>query len=171
MQSLDVISFNLWQILIALLNLLVLYWLIKKFLYAPVQKMLDKRQEELNSKYDAAEKAKTQAEQDEKYWHNKIESANSEADEILKKASENANRRSDKIIDKAKAEAEDIIRQAQTDAELEHKKAKEEIKREIVDVSAALAEKMLSREINIEDHRSIIDYAIDEIGDDNGTNE
>lgn len=171
MQSLDVISVNLWQILISLANLLILFLLIKKFLYAPVQKMLDKRQAELNSKYDEAREAKSKAEQDEKYWHDKMESANSEADEILKKASENANRRSNKIIDTAKGEAEDILRQAQTDAELERKKATEGIKREIVDISAALAEKMLSREINIEDHRSMIDYVIDEIGEDNGTNE
>ncbi len=171
MQSLDVISVNLWQILISLANLLILFLLIKKFLYAPVQKMLDKRQEELNNKYDEAQEAKNKAEQDEKYWHEKMESANSEADAILKKASENANRRSNKIIDTAKGEAEDIIRQAQTDAELERKRATEDIKREIVDISAALAEKMLSREIDIEDHRSMINDVIDEIGEDNDTNE
>ncbi len=33
MQSLDVISVNLWQILISLCNLLILYLILKQFLY------------------------------------------------------------------------------------------------------------------------------------------
>ena len=41
----------------------------------------------------------------------------------------------------------------------------EEIKREIVDVSAAIAEKMLEREVNAEDHRAMIDSFIETVGE------
>ena len=74
MKSLDVISVNLWQILISLANLLILFLLVKKFLYAPVQKMLDKRENALKEKYDEAELSREKAMQDEKYWHDKMES-------------------------------------------------------------------------------------------------
>ena len=42
MQSLDVISVNIWQIVISLANLALLFLLLKKFLYQPVKRMLAK---------------------------------------------------------------------------------------------------------------------------------
>ena len=44
MPTLDVISVNIWSILISLCNLLILFFIIKKFLYKPVRKMLAERQ-------------------------------------------------------------------------------------------------------------------------------
>lgn len=166
MQSLDVISVNLWQILISLANLLILFLIIKKFLFGPVKKMLAKRQEELDGQYRAAEEAKTRAREDELFWNEKKAGAEAEADDILSRATENARLREEKILEDAKTSAEGIIRQAEAEAELERRKAEESIKREIVDVSAVLTEKLLNREIKMEDHRSMIDSVIDTIGDD-----
>lgn len=166
MQSLDVISVNLWQILISLANLLILFLIIKKFLFGPVKKMLAKRQEELDSRYRAADEAKNRAREDELFWNEKKSGAQAEADDILNRATENARLREEKILEDAKASAEGIIRQAEAAADLERRKAEESIKREIVDVSAVLTEKLLNREIKMEDHRSMIDSVIDTIGDD-----
>lgn len=171
MQSLDVISVNLWQILISLANLLILFLIIKKFLFGPVKKMLAKRQEELDSRYRAAEEAKVRAEADEKYWNEKKSGAEAAADEILNRATENARLREEKILEDAKASAEGIVRQAEAQADLERRKAEDSIKREIVDVSTALTEKLLSREIKLEDHRSMIDSVIDTIGEEDHANE
>ena len=171
MQSLDVISVNLWQILISIANLLILFFLIKKFLYKPVQKMLASRQADLDKLYRAADEAKEKAEESKSYWKEKQDSADAEADAIMQKATDSAKWRSEKILDEAKDKAEGIIRQAETEAMLERKKATEGIKREIVTVSATLTEKLLSREINMEDHRSMIDSVIETIGDDNDANE
>lgn len=166
MQSLDVISVNLWQIIISLLNLLILFLIIKKFLFKPVQKMLANRQEELNNKYKAADDAVKRANMDEQYWKEKKERVEAEADSIIQSATDTAKKRSEKIVDEAKEKAEGIVRSARTEAELELEKAEDTIKREIVDVSAQLAQKILSREINIDDHRSMIDSVIESIGDD-----
>lgn len=167
MQSLDVISVNLWQILISLANLTLLFLIIKKFLFKPVHKMLAKRQADLDERYQAAEEAKANALRDKTYWDEKRQSANAEADAIMQSATEKAKLRSERMLEDAKDKADGIIRQANAEAELELKKAEESIKREIVDVSAALTEKLISREIKLEDHRSIIDSVIETIGDDN----
>lgn len=167
MQSLDIISVNLWQILISLANLTLLFLIIKKFLFKPVNKMLEKRQAALDEQYAAADDAKKSAEQKEQYWKEKIGTAEAEADAIMQDATEKAKFRSEKMLEEAKDRADGIIRQANAEAELERKKATEGIKREIVDVSAVLTEKLISREINMEDHRSIIDSVIETIGDDN----
>ena len=42
-QTLDVISINLWQILISLANLLLIFLILKKLLWKPVQKVMEIR--------------------------------------------------------------------------------------------------------------------------------
>ncbi len=167
MQTLDVISANLWQILISLGNLCLLFWLIKKFLYKPVKSILAKRQSELEEHYAAAENAEAEARSSRESWEEKLAGADAEADAILKKATENATYRGEQIVADAKEQADSIVRIAKTEAELERRKASEGIKREIVDLSGALTEKLLEREIKTEDHRKLIDSFIEDIGDGN----
>lgn len=165
MQTLEVISVNLWQILISLLNLLILFLLFKKFLFGPVKKMLAKRQTELDARYDAADKAVRAAQENKLLWDEKIGNAKSESEDIIKKAQDSAKRQGDAIVTKAKEQAEGIVRQAELQAELEMKKAHEDIKGELADLSTTLAEKILEREINADDHRGLIESFIEKIGD------
>ena len=64
----------------------------------------------------------------------------------------NAGRRGDRIVADARSKAEQIVRQGETEAAMEMKKAQESIRREITDVSAAMAEKLLQ---TIEDCHAI----------------
>lgn len=165
MQTLDVISVNIWQILISLVNLFLLFIIIKKFLYKPVKKVMAQRQSQIDEQYSAAAKAEAEANESRKRYEQQLSGANDKADEILKNATENARYREEKIIADAKLRADSIIRAAETEADLERKKAADGIKREIVEVSGALTEKMLEREINTDDHRALIDSFIEEIGE------
>ena len=167
MQNLDVISVNLWQILISLLNLLLLFLVIKRFLFRPVKKVLDQRQQELDGQYAAAAEAELKANENRANWESKLSQAEAEADAIMQSATEQAKRRGETIVAEAKARAEGIVRTAQNEAEVERQKATDGMKREIVEVSGAIAEKMLEREINVEDHRALIDSFIEKIGDSN----
>ncbi len=166
MQSLDVISVNLWDIVISLLNLIILFIIVKKFLFKPVNNMIAKRQAEVDKVYSDAHEAKKEADADREAWDEKMKTANDEAQGLIDRAQDTARRREERIVAEAKDKAESIIRQAETQAELERKKAKDDIKKEIVEVSTTLAGKMLEREINVSDHRSLISSVIDEIGND-----
>ena len=166
MQTLEVISVNLWQILISLTNLLILYLLFKKFLFGPVNSMLAKRQSEIDARYDAADKAVQAAQEDKLLWDEKIGTVKAESDDIIRKAQDSAKRQGESIVTKAKEQADGIIRQAEAQAELEMKKAHEDIKNEIADISTALAEKILEREVNSDDHRDLIESFIEKIGED-----
>ena len=166
MQTLEVISVNLWQILISLTNLLILFLLFKKFLFGPVNSMLAKRQSEIDARYDAADKAVQAAQEDKLLWDEKIGTVKAESDDIIRKAQESAKRQGESIVTKAKEQADGIIRQAEAQAELEMKKAHEDIKNEIADISTALAEKILEREVNSDDHRDLIESFIEKIGED-----
>ena len=57
MQTQDIISVNVWQILISLCNLAILFLILKKFLYQPVKKALARRQADLDAQYAKADEA------------------------------------------------------------------------------------------------------------------
>lgn len=167
MQNLDVISVNLWQILISLANLVLLFLIVKRFLFKPVKRILAERRREIEGQYDAATQAQTEADNNRREWEATMSTARLQADGILQTATEQAKFRGDAMVDEARQKADSIIRMAQTEAELERKKAELDIKREIVELSGALTEKMLAREINTDDHQALIDSFLDELGDGN----
>ena len=165
MQTLDIISINIWQTLISLANLLIMFLLVKKFLYKPVKNMLEKRQETIDGKYSEAEEARNKALLDKKSYEEKLSGAKKEADSLIQSAVDIAHSREDEILSEAKQKADGIIRQAEVNAALELKKAEDGIKKEIVSVSSMLTEKMLEREVNSEDHKKLIDSFIEGIGE------
>lgn len=167
MQTLDIISVNLWQILISLLNLVILFLILRHFLFKPVKKVMAERQKEIDQRYDAADHAEAQANERLNKYEAQLADAGARADAIIQNAEENAKHHAGKLVAEAQERADGIIRAAQNEAELEKKKAADTIKQEIVEVSGALTEKMLEREINVDDHRSLIDSFIEKLGDDN----
>lgn len=167
MQSLDVISVNIWQMMASLANLLLIFLLVKKFLYKPVKKMLEARQNTIQGDYDAAKDAKEQADADRKAYEEKLKTAKNEAENVIKSAVDIASEREKEIIAEAREKADGIVRQAENDAALERKKAEDSIRKEIVEVSSLLTEKMLEREVSEADHQHFIDSFIESIGDGN----
>ena len=169
MQSLDVISVNLWDILLALCNLVLIFWIVKKFFYAPVMKTLAARKASIDKDYESAREAKEQAARDKARYEEQLESAKDEADVILKNAVSVAGAREKEILEEARRQADGIVREAKAEAVLAHKKAEDAIKNEIVEVSSLLTEKVLGREVTAEDHRKFIDSFVEGIGEGDGT--
>ena len=167
MQSSEVISVNIWQIIISLLNLLILFLIFKKLLFAPVKKVLADRQKLIDDRFENAKKAQKSADEAKKTYEAKLSSADDEAKNIIKSARTQAQKKGDKIIVGAKEKADDILRHAKADAELEKRKAQSDIRHEITEVSALLTEKLLERELNTADHRNYIDSFIEKIGENN----
>lgn len=157
MQNLSVISVNIWQILISMVNLLILTLIIKKFLYKPVKKMMDARRAAIDEDYAQAKTAREEAEQTRQNYEEAMAAAKMTGDQIIADANRTAEFRSNEIVAEARERASEIRRQAEADAVLERKKAEDEMKHEIANVSAQLTGKLLQREINEEDHRNLID--------------
>jgi len=170
MFNLDVISVNIWQILASLANLLILTWILKRFLFKPVKKILDARRAAIDADYAQAAAAKAEAEEDRLNYEAAMAAAQQTSDQIISEATRTAEHRGSEIVAEAREKATDIRRQAEADALLERKKAEDDMKREIADVSTRLTGKLLQREINEEDHRALIDSFLQEIGTENDNN-
>ena len=164
-QTLDIISVNFWNILVSLLNLVVLFLLVKHFLFKPVRRVFAERQAAIDHQYAAAKEAEDTAIAHREAWQEKLKSADAQADAIINDATTVAKHRAGQIVEEATERADSIVREAKSEAELERKKAQEGIRREIVDTATSLAEKMLEREVNAEDHRGLIDAFIGQVGE------
>ena len=171
MQSQDIINVNIWLILISLCNLVILFFILKKFLFKPVKKILSDRQAEYDAKFAEAEDKLAEANEVKEHLEQKYALADDEVDRIIKEAKDNAQRRGDSIVSEAKDKAGIIVRNAEAEADLRKRKAAESIKDEIADVSVEIAEKIIGREVSEEDHRRLMSDFIDKIGEDDGADQ
>ena len=163
MQSLSIISVNIWQILISFANLAILTWIIKKFLFQRVKKVVDERRENIDASYARASEAEAEAEENRKNYAAAMTAVKQTTDQMIAQAARDAEHRGAEIENAARERAQEIRRQAEADAQLEKKKAEEDIRREIADVSAQLTGKLLEREITPEDHRELIDSFLQDL--------
>ncbi len=139
-QTLDVISVNIWNILISLANLVIMYLIVKKFLFKPVCKILDERKTAVNKVYSDAEKARMSAEAYKTEYESRLSEAHNEAGEIIRSANERAHAASDEILNEASRKASAMLKKADEDIAFEKKKAINDIKNEISGISLDIAE-------------------------------
>ncbi len=161
----EFISIAPWTIIFQICNLLILFLLIKKFLFKRVMAVLDKRQQEIDGIYDAAGRDREDAAQMKQEYTQRMSSARDEADRLVRNAVDTAQRRGDAIVEEAKSEAAHLMQKAETEIEQEKKKAYSELMGEISGMAADLAGRMVEREINADDHRELVDEFIRNAGE------
>lgn len=164
-QSLEIISVNLWQILISLANLLILFLILKKFLFAPVQKALAAREEQVHKVYGDAEESRAEAERMKKEYETRLTGAREEADEIVRGATQTARRRSDAILQEAAGQASHMKQKAEEEIAQEKQKMLADVRGEISDLAVSIASKVMEREIRVEDQEGFVDDFIRNVGE------
>ena len=159
------VGVNFWTMIFAWINLLILYFVLKKILFKPVKNMIDSRQKEVDDMYSDAETAKTEAAQLKADYEEKLEKANEESEEILKRAVRRAQLREEEILKSADEEARRSLERAAEQAELEKKRVLNEVKNEVSDMAIGIAAAVIERDVSAEEHRELIDDFIRNIGD------
>lgn len=159
------LSIDTGTILFTLLNTLILFLGLKHFLFKPVQKILAERQEAVDQSLKDAEDARTRAEEAELEYKEKLTAAQEESAELVRTATRRAQQRSDEIIAGAKADAASIRQQNEDELMRERRRAQIELRSEVAGLAVSVAEKVVEREINPEDHARLIDEFIESVGD------
>ena len=159
------IGINFWTALFVLLNTTVLYLVLRKFLFVPVMNMIQARQEEIDTMYMEADNAKQGALALEAEYKEKLSQAAVTGERMVKEAMERGHSREEEILRQANEEASAIMAKASADIALEKKKALNDAKDEISDIAMAIAEKVVGRELNGEDHADLVNSFIDQLGE------
>ncbi len=147
-----------------LCNLFIQLLLIKRFLFKPIREMLEKRKAAADAAIVDAERAKQEALDMKNSYETSIQSAKSEAGEIIANATKNAASKSDAILREASEQVVAMKAKAEQDIAQERRKAVNEIKDEIGSMAMEIAGKVIGREINEKDHAKLIDEFINNVG-------
>lgn len=158
-------SIDLTTILGTIINTLILFLVLRHFLFDKVNAVLDSRKTEVAKTYEDADAALNNAKQLESEYTEKLSAAKEESAEIVKNATKKAQSRSEEIIADAKDEARGIVDKANADIEKEKKRAVNQIKDEISDMALSIASRVVSKEIDGKTHEKLIESFIDEIGE------
>lgn len=150
--------------LVVLLSVLVLYLMYRKFLYTPVNNLLQARKGRIASEINGAKALKEEAEHLRIQQEEILEQAKIEAQEAIENAKMFGERMKESILEDAKKSARDIITKASSDAEREKRIAMEEVKKQSVELAVLIASKILEENISLEKHNMLISDFIDEVG-------
>ncbi len=165
MEVKEFISIDAWTIIFQICNLLILFALIRKFLWKRVMAVLEARQKEINGIYDAAGKDRDEAAQMKQEYTARMAGAREEADKLVRNAVDTAHNRGDAIVKEAQAEAAHMKQKAENEIEQEKRKAYSELMGEISGMAADIAGRMVEREINPDDHRELVEEFIKSAGE------
>ncbi len=146
-----------------ILNIVILFIIVKTFVYKPVKKFLDDRRAKVNEETSKAQKILDEA-------NDLLKSK----DTILEETRKNAEIEAQKTFEEAKNNADIIIAEAKKNAKTIEEKTAEELKsqrenmlhsskNEIAELAVNIAERILERETNKEDTEKIIDGFFNEV--------
>ena len=158
------VGVNFWTMIFAWCNLLVLYLFLRKILFKPVKNMIDSRQKEIDDMYAEAEKNRGDAAVMKADYEEKLNRANEESEEILKKAVRRAQLREEEILHDANDKAARVIKRAEEQIELEKKRMVNEIKNEVSEMAIDIAGAVIERDVSREEHEALIDEFIRTMG-------
>ena len=154
-----------WTFIAQICNLFIQIYLIKRFLFKPVNKILEERRALANAEIDSAVKEKTEAIAMKTEYEQNMAEAKTKANEILVSAQKTASIQSEEILREANAQATAIKAKAESDIAQEKRKAVNEIKDEIGGMAMEIAGKVIEREIKENDHKKLIDDFIVNVGE------
>lgn len=148
---------DIWNLIFTWCNLLILFLLVRHFLFKPVQKILNQRDAEVKDMYQKAEEAETNAKAMEAEYSEKLRDAKNEASRIMQEATKSARERSDEIVNEAQAKAAGMLTKAEAQIIQERKTAVSEIQSQVADMAVAIAEKVIEKEIDPKTHAKLVE--------------
>ncbi|MBQ7725908.1 MAG: F0F1 ATP synthase subunit B [Clostridia bacterium] len=143
------------DLLINIINIVILFVIVRALVYKPVKKFLEDRKERIAKEQEDAASGKAEAEQLRQKYEALLAQGREEKAALLKEAEKTAKETAAHIVATAEGRAEETIRQARETAQKEHDKALSSLEGEITELAFSLSEKMLAHEANDEDDRRI----------------
>lgn len=146
-----------------IVTFLLLVFVLAKFAWKPLLKMLQDREDMVRSSLEDAEKAKSELERLNEESEAIMAKARSEAQSILADGKAAAEKVKDDIIAKSKEQANKIREDAGNQIQVEKDKAISEIKKEVVNLTLSVAEKLIRKNLSDADNKSLIEESLKKV--------
>ncbi len=160
----ELLGVNPWTAAFTLANTIALFLVMKKFLFKPVMKIIEDRQQEIDDMYTQAGQAKESAAALETEYKQKLSQATQTGEQIVKEATARGQARQEEIIRQANEAADAIRNKAEADIAREKKKALNDAKDELAGLAVDIAGKVVGHSLTNHDQAVLVDRFIEELG-------
>ena len=147
----------IWTIVCFLIALFVL----KRFAFGPVQKMIDDRRDRIAKAIDEADNARAEARVLLEQHRALIGQAKSESAEILSDARKVADAQLARVREEAEADRQRRLEETRKQIEAETVRALDQIRGEVADLTVEATQRVVGKVLNAADQRRLIDEAIE----------
>ena len=147
-----------------ILTFLILVALLARFAWRPLLEALERRQATIAQALDDAQRARQELERLHRESAQIMVQARAEAESMLARSRSDAEALREELKQKARAEAAGIVKNAERQIQLETARAVQQIRHEAVDLSVAIASKILRRQVTREDNEALIQEALKQVG-------
>lgn len=141
----------------------VLVAVLGKYAWAPILKGLREREEKIRREIADAEAARAKADQTLKEYDARLASAEQQVRDMLAKATNDAQLVATNVRMQAQKDAEEIKDRATRDIEQARKSAVADVHRQAAELSTAIAEKILRRNLNADDQRELVNSSLEQL--------
>jgi F-type H+-transporting ATPase subunit b len=156
------LQINLFWIIVAALNFLILFVILATVAFGPLRRILDERRERIEQGLRDAEQARRDRESAEAERLAALAEARKEANDILARSQKVAQESRDADIAATKAELERLRESASADIDAEKKRAIAEIRGEVADLALRAAGKVIGETMTDDRQRRLVDQFLDE---------
>jgi len=146
-----------------ILTFLVLVGLLAKFAWRPLLEALERRQATIARALDDAKLARQELERLQKESAEMMRQARVEAEGIIARSRTDAEVLREELKQRSRAEAAAIVKNAEQQIQLETARAIQQIRHEAVDLSVAIASKILQRQVSKEDNEALIEATLKQV--------
>lgn len=157
-----------YWVLVAIVQFLILFFLLQRFLWGPIQKTLRARADRIREGLEAAEAAKRDRTQMKAEIEKLLTEARREAAAIAERATKAAELAAADIRAEAKTEADRLRERARAEADQLHQQALAQLRSEVASMAVLAASKILGKEVDANAHRALIERSLDEAGSELG---
>jgi F-type H+-transporting ATPase subunit b len=149
----------IWTIVCFLITLFVL----KRYAFGPIQKMLDERRERIQRSIEEAEHAREEARKLLEEHRALLGQARGQAEEILAEARKVGEAQRQRVREETEADRQRRLEETRRQIEAETQRALEQIRAEVAELTLVAATKVTGKVLDDSDHRRLIEDAINEL--------
>ncbi len=148
----------------SVVNIVVLFLFLGKFLFKPVMGIIEKREATITASIEDANNIKAEAAQLKNEYEIELKNAGVEAASIIKEARERGELEYNKKLELSKADAAQVMAEANKLIELEKKKAMESAQAEIAGIAMLAAAKVIGKNVDNETNQQLLGDFLNEVG-------
>lgn len=152
------------HIIATVINILILFVLLRIFLWKPVLRMMEKRKQTIQGTLDDAARSNAEAENKRQQYEAKLQDAHQQSNQLVSQAKSRAQAQYDEIVQRANEDAAAILDKADQAARADRERLMQDAQGELAQVALAAAAKLLGTTVDAQANKKMLDAFLAEAG-------